>query len=109
MRSDLVGVTYLLHFERPISHAQHYLGWTNDLDARMKQHRNGSRERCVLTFVARERGIGLILARVWEGVTIDHEKRMKRRRNARRMCPICNPDGWHACRRIQPQRETMTT
>ena len=30
---------YLLHFERPLCHSQHYLGSTKDLERRLKEHR----------------------------------------------------------------------
>jgi len=30
-----MGVIYLLHFQRSYRHARHYLGYTDDLDARL--------------------------------------------------------------------------
>ena len=89
MKSDLIGVTYLLHFEQPIGHSRHYLGWTNNLGKRLSSHLDGKRERCVLTHEARLRGIGFQLARVWEDVTIEHEKRLKSWKNNPKLCPIC--------------------
>jgi hypothetical protein len=32
---------YLLHYDQPLHHAQHYLGFTDDLDARTSRHLNG--------------------------------------------------------------------
>ena len=84
------GVVYLLHFERPLHHAQHYLGWTNDLDARIEQHRLGIREKCVITAVFAEHGIPFVVARTWPG-PLALEKALKRRKNSRLLCPICNP------------------
>ena len=89
MDSNKIGTTYLLCFDKPIGHSRHYLGWTSDLERRLDSHRNGPRERCVLTYELRRRGIGFKLARVWENVTIDHEKKLKRQRNSPRLCPIC--------------------
>ena len=37
-RRDVQGQVYLLHFEVPYRHAQHYLGWTEDLPTRLKDH-----------------------------------------------------------------------
>jgi hypothetical protein len=36
------GTVYLLHFDRPLHHAQHYLGFTDlELDERIARHRAG--------------------------------------------------------------------
>ena len=36
---------YLLHFDQPYKHARHYIGWTNDLAARVELHANGGGAR----------------------------------------------------------------
>lgn len=79
---------YLLHFERPIHHAQHYLGWTRFLSARLADHRAGRGAR--LPQVFRERGIPAEVVRTWRGEK-SLERQLKRRCNGRRLCPICNP------------------
>lgn len=89
MNSDLLGCTYLLHFDEPIGRSRHYLGWTNDLDKRLREHRKGPRERCVLTHEARSRGIDWIVAVVWGGVTIAHKMKLKAQKNSPRLCSIC--------------------
>ena len=33
---------YLLHFDPPYKHARHYVGYTEHLDVRVEQHRNGT-------------------------------------------------------------------
>ncbi len=83
-----VGVIYLLHFDMPLGHAQHYMGWTADLDTRLVRHASG--HSAVLTEVFRSKRIGFTLARCWRG-TRDAERRLKRRHNGRRLCPICSP------------------
>lgn len=47
----MMGYIYLIHFVRPYKHAKHYLGWTQDLSARLTAHRtgNGSRLMAVVT------------------------------------------------------------
>jgi predicted GIY-YIG superfamily endonuclease len=77
---------YLLHLDIPIAHAKHYLGSAEDLDARLARHRSGNGAR--LLEVAHERGIGFSLVRTWEGGR-ELERRLKRRKNAPRLCPIC--------------------
>ena len=81
---------YLLHFERRInpSHpCQHYLGYTTNLPTRIQQHQNGSGSR--LCQVAKERHITFTVARIWLGPR-SLEKQLKRRKNGRSLCPICN-------------------
>ena len=91
MRSDLEGVTYLLHFSEPLGRSQHYMGWTNNLPERLRSHlETGTRERCVLTWEVRQRGIVMEVVRVWPG-TIQLERALKRRKNHPKLCPVCNP------------------
>ena len=80
---------YLLHFHErinPIHPAQHYLGSTNDLDRRIWEHRQGLGAR--LCQVAKERGIGFIVAEVWFGGR-RLERQLKRQKNSPKFCPIC--------------------
>lgn len=101
-----MGWVYLLHFQRPISEnhtTQHYLGSTvAGLAARMQQHRNGNGVR--LLEVARERGISFTVARVWIGGR-ELEKRLKRRKESPRLCPICscNPKPVHYAEELTPE------
>ncbi len=89
-RVNVVGDCYLLHFDKPIADGhpcQHYLGWSENLVERLKAHKDGLGAR--LTQVAKERGIGWTLAAVWSGVTREFERKLKNRRNAPKMCPVC--------------------
>jgi anti-sigma regulatory factor (Ser/Thr protein kinase) len=77
------GTTYLLHFDRPYKHAQH---WARDLDARLAQHADGTGAR--LLQVARANGIGWQLARTWPGNRY-RERQLKNQGGRSRMCPVC--------------------
>lgn len=80
---------YLLHFRQPISPAhtaQHYLGWAEDIERRIAEHRAGRGAR--LTQVAKERGIDFVVVRTWEGDR-SLERKLKSRKEAPRLCPIC--------------------
>jgi predicted GIY-YIG superfamily endonuclease len=85
-RRDIQGQVYLLHFEVPYRHAQHYLGWTEDLPTRLKDHRRGRGARLMEVITAA--GIRFTLARTWPG-TRTLERRLKNRGGHARLCPIC--------------------
>lgn len=50
-------MVYLLHLDTPLSHAKHYMGSCDDLDARLERHRTGSGARMLAVCI--ERGIGV--------------------------------------------------
>ena len=84
------SIVYLLHFAQPLQHARHYLGSTADLDARLEQHRAGQGAR--LMEVIADLGIDFQLARTWPGGR-DVERRLKRRKEGPRLCPVCRGTG----------------
>lgn len=81
---------YLIHFEPAYKHAKHYTGFAEDISARLQAHRDGHGAR--LTQVAVAAGCELILARIWPGGDRQLERRLKRRKGALHLCPICNGD-----------------
>lgn len=86
-RSRVPGTIYLLHFDEPVAHAQHYLGWTeHEVVQRMRTHERGEGSPLVRALV--ERGGTFCLANVWRGDR-HLERKLKNRRNARRLCPVC--------------------
>ena len=87
-------VVYLLHFEAPLgdasnprAQAQHYLGSAVDLEARLEEHHRGTGARIMQ--VVEERRISWRVVRTWEGDR-QLERRLKRRKNAPRLCPMCS-------------------
>lgn len=86
-----MSVVYLLHFSQPIAPgrhtAQHYIGFTDDLQQRIAAHRAGTGAR--LCEVAKERGISFVVAQLWEGDRA-LERKLKNRKSGPRLCPICN-------------------
>ncbi len=79
---------YLLHFQTPLRHAQHYLGSADDLATRLAQHRAGRGARLPQVFV--EKGIDFQLVRTWNGGR-GLERQLKDQHNGRRLCPLCHP------------------
>ena len=87
------GTVYLIHFDKPLGDlanprglAQHYLGFTDDLDARMEAHANGNGSR--IMEVVSNAGISWQLVRTWDGDR-SLERKLKRQHNAPRLCPVC--------------------
>lgn len=80
-------MVYLLHFSKPFKGAKHYIGFTDNLEQRLSDHRKGKGARILA--VAKENGIDFELVRTWEGDR-KTERRLKNQKNAARFCPICN-------------------
>jgi predicted GIY-YIG superfamily endonuclease len=85
--SGAVVGCYLLHFQRPIYGAQHYLGWSVDIGRRVRLHLRGRGARLVRQ--ALKAGIDVQLVRVWPTVARKHEYVLKRR-TPKRYCPRCH-------------------
>lgn len=80
---------YLLHFVRPFAYgghwAQHYLGWSQDIPRRMREHRQG--RGSYVTRVAYRQGVPFILDQTWPG-TLDREREL-RALGGPRLCRTC--------------------
>ncbi len=95
---------YLLHLQQPLSRgvsptgkplqAGHYIGFSerDELSERMAEHMSGRGSKMLAAAV--QRGIAWQIARVWKGRRADRcfERRLKNRKEAPRLCPICNPN-----------------
>jgi predicted GIY-YIG superfamily endonuclease len=86
MGERIIGTVYLLHFDRPYRHALHYVGWTRNLEQRIKQHRAG--RFSVLMRAVRDAGIGFRVARLWIGVPRRFERRLHQMKK-KPLCPMC--------------------
>jgi predicted GIY-YIG superfamily endonuclease len=84
--SGQLGVIYLLHFDQPYKHARHYVGWTEDLLARLDHHATGTGARLIA--VIWQAGIGFSLVRICEG-TRRTERAIKNAGGQVRYCPAC--------------------
>lgn len=90
---EYVQGVYLLHFSSNVHHARHYIGWSSNIAARLQKHQTG-KAQTALTVTACARGVQMSVVRVWEGEDKNFERRLKNRKKAWQMCPICNPNGW---------------
>lgn len=80
------GVIYLLHFADKLAHAGHYMGWSGDLGARLINHRSGRGSAILRACSSKE--IAFTLVRIWAGDR-NLERRLKNRKEASRLCPLC--------------------
>lgn len=84
------GWVYLLHLSAPIGTdkqaARHYLGWAEDVERRLWEHRAGAGAR--FTRAAVKRGVSLYLARTWPG-TRELERIYKQWHGPYKLCPMC--------------------
>lgn len=95
MYNNSMATVYLIHLERPISHAKHYLGYTSDdtLQERLQRHKSNRGAR--LLEVANQQGIDYHVVRTWDNMNWKAartlERKLKNRHNSPKLCPICNP------------------
>ena len=79
---------YLIHFDQPLSHAQHYIGFTDDnLEQRIATHKAGNGSK--LLRAVNKAGIEWSVVRTWEGDR-KQERKLKNRKKARLLCPVCS-------------------
>jgi hypothetical protein len=82
---------YLLHFDPPLKHARHYIGFTSrPVWERIHEHfgyhpSKGSR----LVRAVIEAGHVVVIAHVWPDGDRTWERRLKKRKDACRWCPRC--------------------
>jgi len=82
--------TYLLCFaDSPVGHSSHYIGSTQHLPTRLRQHRCGS--AAALTRELKRRGGKFPCVRTWQG---DRENELKAQKHSARLCPLCNPQAF---------------
>lgn len=89
-----MATVYLIHLDKPLGHAKHYLGYTSleTVTERLERHRAGNGAR--LLQVANQRGITYSIVRTWEFERCQDaksfERRMKLNSHVPRKCPVCN-------------------
>ena len=82
-------MVYLIHFQTRLHHAGHYIGFTDNLQARIQQHSSGQGAR--LLQVLNEKEIPWNVVRIWPEGTKGLESELKHQKHGPRLCPICNP------------------
>ena len=83
-------MVYLLHFDKKYHHAQHYIGFCDgkdNLESRMECHRNGRGAKLIKAIT--QAGIKFQIARIWENGDRNFERKLKNRKKAKCLYPIC--------------------
>ncbi len=81
-------MVYLIHFDQPLKHAQHYIGFVeSDLDQRIEKHKNGTGAKIMKA--VNEAGIPWQVVKVWKDGDRTFERKLKNRKNSKCMCPLC--------------------
>lgn len=89
-------VVYLLHLQFPLAHAQHYVGYSDYLEARLAHHRNGSGSD-FLRAVSEER-IEFLPVVLYIGADRHFERLLHNTHNTAAYCPICTHERLHVFR-----------
>lgn len=81
---------YVLHFDTPLAHAQHYIGCTNRLANRLEAHANGAGSRLTKELNSRaiEWRLGALLTCTRDRMRA-LERGLKDQKNAARYCHLC--------------------
>jgi predicted GIY-YIG superfamily endonuclease len=94
------GTGYLICFDIPFGHARHYLGITDRLPQRLREHEKSKGAK--LTGLARKAGISWTLTRTWDDCDRNRERQLKNNPGTRH-CPRCKKEnvmskdpGWRA-------------
>lgn len=84
---------YVLHFDEKLSHAQHYVGCTDNLRPRLQAHATGAGSRLCRELM--RRGITWQLGGLFETSHRNMrklERSLKDQKHASRYCQLCNPN-----------------
>ncbi len=82
-------MVYILHFDKKLHHAQHYVGCTENIDRRMNEHLHCHQCGSNLVRAAIKQGINVVLAKVYPNGDRALEKKIKAMKKTSLVCPIC--------------------
>jgi predicted GIY-YIG superfamily endonuclease len=81
------GTVYLVHASRSLHGARHYLGFSQNVTARVKRHKAG--RGAPLLGAMTQRRIGWRVVRTWRGKDGYFEQSLKRNYALSDLCPVC--------------------
>lgn len=83
----IVGSVYLIHLARALHGARHYLGFSQDVPARLARHQAG--RGAPLLKAATEAGINFRVVRTWKKKDGYFERELKAGNALQDLCPVC--------------------
>lgn len=89
-----MATVYLIHLDRPLAHAKHYIGYTSfeDINQRLQRHKSGDGAK--ILNACNLKGITYSIVRTWECEDCQSarslEVHLKRQKHSARYCPVCN-------------------
>jgi predicted GIY-YIG superfamily endonuclease len=83
-------MVYLIHLKKKFHNTQHYVGFSHDdkFDGRIWHHQRGTGARFLKA--ANLAGIKWTVVHTWPKKDGHFERLLKRQKNAKRFCPVCN-------------------
>lgn len=84
------GIVYLIHFNEPLAHSSHYIGWASNFKGRIWHHQHGTGAR--ILSAANEKGIEWNVVRVWVNEDRHFERWLKNKKGANKFCPVCTEE-----------------
>ena len=90
-------MVYLLHFDHKYHHAQHYIGFTDNLEIRIQQHISGTGSK--LLKAVYKANIHITIVRIWQGDR-KLERLLHNKHNSKRLCPICRNNKWNVKKEV---------
>jgi len=80
---------YILHFNEKFYHAQHYVGCTENMQRRTREHLHCYPCGSNLVRAVIKKGIEVVVAKVYPDGDRALEKKIKATKNTSKLCPIC--------------------
>jgi hypothetical protein len=85
---------YLIHLNEKLHHAQHYIGFIQgnesaSLENRLNRHKSGQGSKMLKAAILN--GILFNIVRIWKEGDRKFERKLKNKKNAKFLCPVCNP------------------
>lgn len=87
----IIGSVYLVHLPRAFHGARHYLGFSTNIERRLKEHRAG--RGTPLLGAATKAGINWRHVRTWRKRDGYFEQELKRNHDLKDLCPVCSGKG----------------
>lgn len=79
---------YILHFSKKVSHAGHYIGFSEDPIKRLAEHKRGG--TTPLIDACLRKGVVFTMNIIDSNGSRTFERKIKKQKNGPRYCPVCN-------------------